>query len=56
MIAYAIVFLVITVLCAMFAFLGLGAAVFAAIAKVLFFVFLAAFIITTAMSVARRAD
>jgi len=55
MIAYAIVFLIITVLCAMFAFLGLGAAMFASIAKVLFFVFLMAFVVSAVMTVTRRA-
>jgi len=53
MLRYSLIFLVIAVLAAIFGF-GVTAFAFAAIAKVMFFVFLVGFLITMVMQMARR--
>ena len=54
MVAWALAFFIIAVLAAVFGFTGLAAAS-AGIAKILFFVFLAIFVVTLLAGVARRA-
>ena len=54
MLGWALTFLVIAILAAIFGFTGVAAAS-AGIAKLLFFVFLVVFLVTLIMSVARRA-
>ncbi len=53
MLRYSLIFLVITVLAAIFGF-GVTAFAFAAVAKVTFFLFLVGFLITMVMQMARR--
>jgi uncharacterized membrane protein YtjA (UPF0391 family) len=54
MLGWALVFLVVAILAAIFGFTGIAVAS-AGIAKLLFFVFLVIFLVTLIMSVARRA-
>ncbi len=53
MLQYALIFLVIAILAAVFGF-GVTAFAFAAVAKALFFLFLIGFVITLVMHLARR--
>ena len=53
MLRYSLLFLVVAILAAIFGF-GITAIAFAAIAKVIFFVFLVGFLLTMVMQMARR--
>jgi len=53
MLRYSLVFLVVAVLAAIFGF-GVTAFAFAAVAKILFFLFLVGFLVTMVMQMARR--
>jgi len=53
MLYYALVFFILAILCAIFGF-GFAAVTFAAIAKILFFLFLVAFVISLIAHMSRR--
>lgn len=53
MLRYALIFLVIALLCAVFGF-GMAAAAFAGVAKLLFFIFLIGFVVSLIMHATRR--